>query len=63
MQENNFNNIQDFENNFELRKALNKLENELQKKDYELSLITDLYQDLKTLKEKTKKENNDIIIK
>ena len=63
MQENNFNNIQDFENNFELRKALNKLENELQKKDYELSLITDLYQDLKTLNEKSKKENNDLVIK
>ena len=31
MNENNFNN-KEFENNYELRKALNKLENELHKK-------------------------------
>ena len=63
MQENNFNNIQEFENNYELRKALNKLENELQKKDYELNLITNLYQDLKSLNEKSRKECDDLNIK
>ena len=63
MQENNFNNIQEFENNYELRKALNKLENELQKKDYELNLITNLYQDLKLLNEKARKECDDLNIK
>ena len=63
MQENNFNNIQEFENNYELRKALNKLENELQKKDYELNLITNLYQDLKLLNEKARKESDDLNIK
>ena len=63
MQENNFNNIQEFENNYELRKALNKLENELQKKDYELNLITNLYQDLKSLNEKARKECDDLNIK
>ena len=63
MQENNFNNLQDFENNYELRKALNKLENELQKKDYELNLTNDSYQDLKALNKKYEKENNDLTIK
>ena len=63
MQEKNFNNIQEFENNYELRKALNKLENELQKKDYELNLITNLYQDLKLLNEKARKECDDLNIK
>ena len=57
---NNFNNIQDFENNYELKKALNKLENELQKKEYELSSITNLYQDLKSLNERIKNESNDL---
>ena len=57
MNESNFNNnMYDFENNYELRKALNKLENELQKKDYELTAITNLYQDLKILNEKNKKD-------
>lgn len=57
MSEINFNNnMYDFENNYELRKALNKLENELHKKDYELTAITNLYQDLKNLNEKNKKE-------
>ena len=60
MNENNFNNIQDFENNYELRKALNKLENELQKKSYELSAITNLYQDLKSLNERINKECDDL---
>ena len=63
MKENNLNNIQEFENNYELRKALNKLENELQKKDYELNLITNLYQDLKSLNEKARKECDDLNIK
>ena len=57
MNESNFNNnMYDFENNYELRKALNKLENELQKKDYELTAIKNLYQDLKILNEKNKKD-------
>ena len=60
MSDNNFNNIQDFETNYELKKALNKLENELQKKEYEVSAITNLYQDIKNLNEKIKKENNDL---
>ena len=60
MSESNFNNIQDFENNYELRKALNKLENELQKKEYELTSLTNLYQELKNLNERIKKENNDL---
>ena len=60
MSESNFNNIQDFENNYEMRKALNKLENELHKKDYELTAVTNLYQDLKSLNERIKKENNDL---
>lgn len=63
MQDNNFNNIQDFENNYELRKALNKVENELQKKDYELNLTRNLYQELKELNEKSRKECNDLNIK
>ena len=63
MQDNNFNNIQEFENNYELRKALNKLENELQKKDYELNLTKNLYQELKELNEKSRKECNDLNIK
>ena len=60
MSENNFNNIQDFETNYELRKALNKLENELQKKEYEIAAITNLYQDMKNFNERIKKENNDL---
>ena len=57
---NEINNLQDFENNYELRKALNKLENELQKKEYELNAITNLYQEIKNLNERLKKENNDL---
>ena len=63
MQNNNFNNLQEFENNFELRKALNKQENELQKKYYELNLYTKLYQELKELNEKSRKENDDLNLK
>ena len=63
MQNNNFNNLQEFENNFELRKALNKQENELQKKYYELNLYTNLYQELKELNEKSRKENDDLNLK
>ena len=63
MQENNFNNIQEFENNYELRKALNKLENELQKKDYEYNLISNLYKDMKSLNEKSRKECDALNIK
>ena len=57
---NEINNLQDFENNYELRKALNKLENELQKKEYELNATTNLYQEIKNLNESLKKENNDL---
>ena len=53
-------NIKDFESNFEFKKALNKLENELQKKGYELTSLTKLYQDLKNLHNQVKKENNDL---
>ena len=60
MNENNYDNIQDFENNFELRKVLHKLESELSKKDYELTAITNLYQDLKSLNERIKKESNNL---
>ena len=60
MNENSFNNIADFENEYELRKALNKLESELHKKDYELTAITNLYQDLKSLNERIKKESNNL---
>ena len=60
MNENNFDNIQDFENNYELRKVLHKLESELSKKDYELTAITNLYQDLKSLNERIKKESNNL---
>ena len=56
----NFNDIQDYENNYELKKALNKLENALQKKEYEISSITNLYQDLKNLNGIIKKESNDL---
>ena len=63
MQDNNFNNIQEFENNYELRKALNKLENELQNKDYELNLTKNLYQELRELKDKKEKECNDLGLK
>ncbi len=63
MQENNFNNIQEFENVYELRKALTKLENEYQKKDHELNLISDLCKDLKTLNEKERKEKDNLNIK
>ena len=59
MNENNFN-YQEFENNYELRKALNKLENELHKKSNELTAMTDLYKDLKQLNEKIRKENDDL---
>ena len=59
MNENNFN-YQEFENNYELRKALNKLENELHKKSNELAAMTDLYKDLKQLNEKIRKENDDL---
>ena len=59
MNENNFN-YQEFENSYELRKALNKLENELHKKSNELTAMTDLYKDLKQLNEKIKKENDDL---
>lgn len=50
------NQLSELENHYEFKKALNKLENELQKKEYELSSINKLYQDLKSLNEKTKKE-------
>ena len=63
MQDNNFNNIQEFENNYELRKALNKLENELQSRVYELNLTKNLYQELQELNEKKEKECNDLNIK
>ena len=63
MQENNFNNIQEFENVYELRKALTKLENEYQKKDHELNLISDLCKDLKALNEKERKEKDNLNIK
>ena len=63
MQDNNFNNIQEFENNYELRKALNKLENELQSKVYELNLTKNLYQELQELNDKKEKECNDLNIK
>ena len=63
MKENNFNNIQEFENNYELRKALNKLENELQSRVYELNLTKNLYQELQELNEKKEKECNDLNIK
>ena len=63
MQENNFNNIQEFENSYELRKALTKLEIEYQKKDYELNLINDLCRDLRSLNEKERKEKDDLILK
>ena len=63
MQENNFNNIQEFENSYELRKALTKLEMEYQKKDYELNLINDLCRDLRSLNEKERKEKDDLILK
>jgi chromosome segregation ATPase len=59
MNENNFN-YQEFENNYELRKALNKLENEIHKKSNELTAMTDLYKDLKQLNEKIRKENDDL---
>jgi epidermal growth factor receptor substrate 15 len=59
MNENNFN-YQEFENNYELRKALNKLENELHKRSNELAAMTDLYKDLKQLNGKIKKENDDL---
>ena len=59
MNENNFN-YQEFENIYELRKALNKLENEIHKKSNELTAMTDLYKDLKQLNEKIKKENDDL---
>ena len=62
MNENSFN-YQEFENNYELRKALNKLENELHKKSNELTVMTDLYKDLKQLNEKIKKENDELINK
>lgn len=62
MNENSFN-YQEFENNYELRKALNKLENELHKKSNELTAMTDLYKDLKQLNEKIKKENDELINK
>ena len=60
MTDKNFNIIQDFENNYELKKVLNKLENEIQKKEYELSSVDNLYQDLKRLNEILQKENNDL---
>ena len=63
MKDNNFNNIQEFENNYELRKALNKLENELQSRVYELNLTKNLYQELQELNEKKEKECNDLNIK
>ena len=63
MQENNFNNIQEFENSYELRKALTKLEIEYQKKDYELNLINDLCRDLRSLNEKERKEKDNLILK
>ena len=63
MQDNNFNNIQEFENNYELRKALNKLENELQSRVYELNLTKNIYQELQELNEKKEKECNDLNIK
>ena len=53
-------NFQDFENNYELRKALNKLENELQKKEYENTSLKTLYQDMKNLNERTSKECNSL---
>jgi chromosome segregation ATPase len=59
MNDNNFN-YQEFENNYELRKALNKLENELHKRSNELAAMTDLYKDLKQLNGKIKKENDDL---
>ena len=59
MNENNFN-YQEFENIYELRKALNKLENEIHKKSNELAAMTDLYKDLKQLNEKIRKENDDL---
>ena len=63
MKDNNFNHIQEFENNYELRKALNKLENELQSRVYELNLTKNLYQELQELNEKKEKECNDLNIK
>ena len=63
MKDNNFNNIQEFENNYELRKALNKLENELQSRVYELNLTKNLYQELQELNEKKEKECKDLNIK
>ena len=63
MKDNNFNNIQEFENNYELRKALNKLENELQSRVYELNLTKNIYQELQELNEKKEKECNDLNIK
>lgn len=59
MNENNFN-YQEFENNYELRKALNKFENELHKTSNELAAMKDLYKDLKQLNGKIKKENDDL---
>ena len=59
MHENNFN-YQEFENNYELRKALNKFENELHKTSNELAAMKDLYKDLKQLNGKIKKENDDL---
>ena len=51
---NNFNNqIENFE---EYRKALNNLKIDLEKKEYELSTINRLYQDLKKLNEKLRQE-------
>ena len=44
----------------EHKKLIAKLEDELEKKEYELSSIMKIYQDLKTVYEKTRKECTDL---
>lgn len=53
---NQFNNFDNNNTILEYKKVINKLENDLLSKEYELSSITNLYQELKKLNERLKQE-------
>jgi len=52
----NLNNYKDFEYKDEYKKEINNLKNNLQKKEYELTTVNSLYQELKKLNEQLRQE-------